>query len=79
MKKILTLLLCCVLMLCCAIGLTACGGEKNITVVAREQGSGTREAFDKVVTDGNGNFLEMKIEKTGKFRLVLPSKRTVFR
>lgn len=79
MKKILTLLLCCVLMLCGAIGLTACGGEKNITVVAREQGSGTREAFDKVVTDGNGNFLEMKIEKTGKFRLVLPSKRTVFR
>ena len=62
MKKILTLLLSCVLMVCGAIGLTACGGEKNITVVAREQGSGTREAFDKVVTDGNGNFLEMKVD-----------------
>ena len=47
--------------ICGAVGLTACGGEKNITVVARTQGSGTREAFDKVVTDGNGNYLEMKI------------------
>ena len=45
MKKILTLLLSCVLMVCGAIGLTACGGEKNITVVAREQGSVTREEF----------------------------------
>ena len=61
MKKIFTLLLTCVLMICGAIGLTACGREKNITVVAREQGSGTREAFDKVITDGNGNYLEMKV------------------
>lgn len=45
-----------------ATAFTACGGEKNITVVAREQGSGTREAFDKVVTDGNGNYLEMKVD-----------------
>ena len=62
MKKLVTLLLSCVLLICGAVGLTACGGEKNITVVAREQGSGTREAFDKVVTDGNGNYLEMKID-----------------
>ena len=60
MKKLVTLLLSCVLLICGAVGLTACGGEKNITVVAREQGSGTREAFDKVITDGNGNYLEMK-------------------
>lgn len=46
----------------CALSLSACGGEKNITVIAREQGSGTREAFDKVVTDGNGNYLEMKVD-----------------
>ena len=62
MKKVLTMLLSCILLVCGAVGLTACGGEKNITVVAREQGSGTREAFDKVVTDGNGNFLEMKVD-----------------
>ena len=61
MKKLVTLLLSCVLLICGAVGLTACGGEKDITVVARTQGSGTREAFDKVVTDGNGNYLEMKI------------------
>ena len=35
------------------------GGEKNISVIVREQGSGTREAFDKVVTDGT-HFLEEK-------------------
>ena len=62
MKKLLTILLSMLLLVTGAVGLTACGGEKNITVVAREQGSGTREAFDKVVTDGNGNFLEMKVD-----------------
>ena len=36
----------------------------NITVVVREQGSGTREAFDKVVTDGT-HFLEEK-DSAGK-------------
>lgn len=35
------------------------GKEKNISVIVREQGSGTREAFDKVVTDGT-HFLEEK-------------------
>ena len=41
-------------------GLTGCNkAEKNISVVVREQGSGTREAFDKVVTDGK-HFLEEK-------------------
>ena len=61
-KKLLTILLSAILTIGGAFGLTACGGEKNITVVAREQGSGTREAFDKVITDGNGNFLEMKVD-----------------
>lgn len=62
MKKLLTNLLSCFLLVTGAVGLTACGGADNITVVAREQGSGTREAFDKVVTDGKGNFLEMKVD-----------------
>ena len=62
MKKLLTILLSCLLLVTGAVGLTACGGEKNITVIARHQGSGTREAFDTVVTDGNGNFLEMKVD-----------------
>ena len=60
MKKVLTLLFICIIAICGTLGLTACGGEKNITVVARDQGSGTREAFDKVVTDGNGSYLQMK-------------------
>lgn len=72
MKKVLTVIVSCILAVLGAVGLIACGGgnngetgganEKNVTVVAREQGSGTREAFDKVVTDGNGNYLEMKVD-----------------
>ena len=48
------------------LGFAACGTngtvEKDITVVVRENSSGTREAFDKVVNDGNGNYLQMKDE-----------------
>lgn len=67
MKKIITLLVACLLTVCGATGLTGCV-EKNITVVAREQGSGTREAFDKVVTDGKGNYLEMKVDGNKIFK-----------
>lgn len=50
--------------------------EKNITVIAREQASGTREAFDKVVTDGNGNYLNMK-DANGKTIYATTSKATL--
>ncbi len=50
--------------LCSGVGCTV---EKDITVITREQGSGTREAFDKVVTDGQGNYLQMKINGKDKF------------
>lgn len=48
----------------CIISFPSCiyKGEKYITVIAREKGSGTREAFDKTVCDGKGNFLEMKVD-----------------
>ena len=56
MKRILTL----ALALLTIFAFASCGGnEKNISVIVREQGSGTREAFDKVVTDGT-HFLEEK-------------------
>ncbi len=42
----------------CALGFVACGGEKNISVVVREDSSGTREAFDKAVTDGEHTLAE---------------------
>ncbi len=46
----------------CAFSLMACGNqEKNISVVVREASSGTREAFDKVVTDGE-HYLQEKID-----------------
>ncbi len=52
-------------MLCglCTLSLLFVGAgcvEKHITVITREQGSGTREAFDRMVTDGNGKYLEMQ-------------------
>lgn len=60
MRKAISSLLAIVLTIICVLTLGACSNvEKNITVVVREQGSGTREAFDKVVTDGE-HFLEEK-------------------
>lgn len=57
-KKVTSILATLTAVLAC--GLTACGGgEKNITVVVREAASGTREAFDKVVTDGE-HYLQEK-------------------
>lgn len=68
MKKLLTIVLSCALLIVGVIGFSACnvsegGTEKNITVIARDQASGTREAFDTVVTDGNGNYLQYKDEE----------------
>ena len=46
----------------------SCGKkEKNITVVIREQGSGTREAFDTVITDGK-QYLEEKVDGKKVYR-----------
>lgn len=46
----------------------SCGKKgKNITVVIREQGSGTREAFDTVVTDGK-QYLEEKVDGKKVYR-----------
>lgn len=54
-----------VVMACALTGCAKFNPDKNITVVARENSSGTREAFDTVVTDGT-HFLMEKVngEKT---------------
>ena len=60
MKKLVAFVLMLTMLVTGTAVLSACGEtEKNITVVVREKGSGTREAFDKVVTDGE-KFLEDK-------------------
>jgi phosphate transport system substrate-binding protein len=59
MKKKATSMIAIALASAFTFGLTACGGEKNITVIVREAASGTREAFDKVVTDGE-HYLQEK-------------------
>lgn len=60
-KKIMSCLLIAAMMITASFSLASCSGEKNITVIAREKGSGTREAFDRVVTDGT-HFLQEKDE-----------------
>lgn len=64
MKKTFIAIAAAVLACVTAFTFTACGSgsfdpDKQITVVARELASGTREAFDTVVTDGT-NFLMQK-------------------
>ncbi len=61
MKKTVKVAVCALCAGTLAFGMAGCG-EKQISVVAREAGSGTREAFDTVVTDGNGNYLQMKVD-----------------
>lgn len=51
--------------------LTACvefNPDKNITVVAREASSGTREAFDKIVTDGTTKLINAELVKTANIQ-----------
>ncbi|MBQ7761236.1 MAG: substrate-binding domain-containing protein [Clostridia bacterium] len=62
MKRIFAIILAIGMLLTGMLSMTSCGVEKNITVVAREQSSGTREAFDKVVTNGE-HFLMEKDEQ----------------
>ncbi len=61
MKKAVKVAVCALCAGTLAFGMAGCG-EKQITVVAREAGSGTREAFDTAVTDGQGNYLQMKVD-----------------
>lgn len=49
MKKAVKGMMAAVLAVACAAGFAACGGEKNIMVVSREDGSGTRTAFEEIV------------------------------
>lgn len=71
MKKVLVLLVA-VMLAVTGIAATGCNGEKEILVVMREAGSGTREAFEKVVKSEDGVSLE-KITKdeTDKYSFVL--------
>lgn len=57
-KKLIAAIACIAAAITAILPAAACSSnkfdaEKQITVVARTQTSGTREAFDTVVTDGN--------------------------
>ncbi len=55
MKNILSVI---IAVAVCVVIFCACGKvEKNISVIVREKGSGTREAFDRVINDGE-HYLE---------------------
>ncbi|MEG2159333.1 MAG: substrate-binding domain-containing protein, partial [Clostridia bacterium] len=59
--KVLIVVLCCVLCLSVVAG---CGGEKDILVVSRESGSGTRDAFDGLIKNSEGDSLAKKADGT---------------
>ncbi len=79
MKKTIFIAIAIVLVLLTAVSLVACNAgfnpDKDITVIAREQSSGTREAFDKVVTDGT-HYLNEK-DENGKTVFCTTSKANV--
>lgn len=69
MKKTVITILAAVMAFVMAFTFAGCNNsfdpDKQITVVARELASGTREAFDKVVTDGT-HYLQEKDENGEK-------------
>lgn len=70
MKKTLSIL---TIIICIVLGITtlaACGGEKNVLVVTRESGSGTRDAFDGLIKNSAGDTLAKKADGT-KFDAVV--------
>lgn len=71
MKKVLVLLVAAMLAVT-GIAATGCNqGEKEILVVMREAGSGTREAFEKVVKSADGVSLEeISKDETDKYSFV---------
>lgn len=60
MKKSIIAIICIMLVaVFAAVGLTACnGGEKDILVISREDGSGTRDAFDGLIKNDAGATLK---------------------
>ncbi len=68
MKKTTKFMIATLTAFACASGVTACKNvEKNITVIARTSGSGTRSAFDELVNDGNGVYLAGKDANGNKY------------
>lgn len=66
MKKLITII---AMTLCLVMGFTmftACSGEKEILVVARTSGSGTRDAFDSLVKNADGDSLAKKADGTSR-------------
>lgn len=71
MKKTVITILAAVMAFVMAFTFAGCSNsfdpDKQITVVARELASGTREAFDKVVTDGT-HYLQEKVDGVTQYR-----------
>lgn len=70
MKRLSVFFLCLFFIFACFAGNACKRREKEISVIVREKGSGTREAFDKVVTDGT-HYLEETINGKKKYRTTL--------
>lgn len=70
MKKLLVLIVSALLAVT-GVAATGCNGEKEILVVMRENGSGTREAFEKVVKNDEVSLDDITNEEGGDYAFVL--------
>lgn len=70
MKKLLVLIVSALLAVT-GVAATGCNGEKEILVVMRENGSGTREAFEKVVKNNEVSLDDITNEEGGDYAFVL--------
>ena len=70
MKKLLVLAVAAMLAVT-GVAATGCNGEKEILVVMRENGSGTREAFEKVVKNDEVSLDDITNEEGGDYAFVL--------
>ena len=62
MKKIIRTIMASLCLILIISGSAACGGEKDILVVSREAGSGTRDAFDSMIKNAAGDTLAKKAD-----------------
>lgn len=64
MKKFLRAMLVVLALVIGAVAMVGCGGEKDIMVIGRQEGSGTRDAFESIVAKGDEKLEDAQLVST---------------